>query len=251
MPPKPIFYLPVFKCYEPCNKSLPASLEMVEGRFCKFGSSMFLFTPNHHNNLRCKKLSLSLGFFWLHFKLPFQLPINLAQHHINKKVTEMQAGNAEDPKKPLKNAKKSHICKQCCYGCNRPSKLKKHMLVHSGEKPFVCTQCNFSYTRADNLRVHMRTHTGEKPFHCKQCDYSCTTSSHLKEHMLTHSGEKLFHCNQCTSSFTQRDYLKRHMSTHSGEKRFSCDQCNYSCNQTSNLKTHIRQHTGEKPFACN
>ena len=43
---------------------------------------------------------------------------------------------------------KSHTCNQCGYQANSASKLKSHMLVHSGEKPFICKQCNYSFTQA-------------------------------------------------------------------------------------------------------
>ena len=108
---------------------------------------------------------------------------------------EMQADNfAEHPKKPLNDGEKSFRCNQCNYTCDRPGKLKSHMLVHSGEKSFACTQCDYSANQTSHLKNHMMIHSGEKPFSSKQCHYSFTRSSHFKSHMLIHSGEKLYSC---------------------------------------------------------
>ena len=105
-------------------------------------------------------------------------------------------------------ANKNHTCNQCSFSCDAPSQLKRHMLVHTGEKPFACSQCKYTYNQARDLRTHMLTHSGEKPYHCKQCEFSCTGARDLKRHILTHSQEKPFNCNQCTSSFTTSQHIQ-------------------------------------------
>ena len=40
--------------------------------------------------------------------------------------------------------KKSHSCNQCGYTAKRATTMKRHMLVHSGERPFICTLCEYS-----------------------------------------------------------------------------------------------------------
>ena len=96
---------------------------------------------------------------------------------------------AKDPKKGRDDGKKSYCCNQCNYTGDTPSKLKRHMLVHSGEKPFACTKCNFSAAQKINLKSHMLIHSGEKPYSCKQYIYSFNQPSTLKKHMLSHSGD--------------------------------------------------------------
>ena len=85
---------------------------------------------------------------------------------------------------------KENSCGQCGYSTISTTDLKKHMLIHSGEKPFNCTQCNFSCTQAGSLKTHMLTHSGEKPFTCTQCDFSCRSTDNLRRHLLVHSGKK-------------------------------------------------------------
>ena len=59
--------------------------------------------------------------------------------------------------------KKKHNCNQCNYSTARPSELKRHKLIHSGEKPFACPQCKYSCTTAGYLKKHLLIHSMEKP----------------------------------------------------------------------------------------
>ncbi|CAL1274910.1 unnamed protein product [Larinioides sclopetarius] len=53
-------------------------------------------------------------------------------------------------------------------------------------KMFGCSRCPYITTRMDNLRRHELVHTGDRPFKCTLCSRSFTQNTHLKKHIRTH-----------------------------------------------------------------
>ncbi len=54
--------------------------------------------------------------------------------------------------------KKSHRCDICFKFFNAPSKLKRHYVIHTGQRSFQCTQCQKSFTQSHHLKTHMLSH---------------------------------------------------------------------------------------------
>ena len=141
-------------------------------------------------------------------------------------------------------------CMQCNYSTNEAGNLGKHTIIHSGDKDHNCAQCNKSFNQVSNLKTHLLTHTGEKKHMCTQCNYSANTAGNLKIHIKIHSGEKNHNCAQFKKSFTQASTMKTHLLIHTGEKKHRCTQCNYSAKQASDLRKHMITHSGAKNHKC-
>ncbi|KAI0307429.1 hypothetical protein B0F90DRAFT_1812918 [Multifurca ochricompacta] len=68
-----------------------------------------------------------------------------------------QNENPFPPHKPAGRCRKRiHSCSMCEKAFDRPSTLKKHMLVHTGEKSHVCDICSRRFSVASNLNRHVR-----------------------------------------------------------------------------------------------
>ena len=50
------------------------------------------------------------------------------------------------------------VCEVCGKDLFTKAKLKRHMMIHTGEKPYACMYCSFRSNRADSLRTHQKQH---------------------------------------------------------------------------------------------
>ncbi|XP_044299073.1 zinc finger protein 740 isoform X4 [Varanus komodoensis] len=77
-------------------------------------------------------------------------------------------------------------------------------------KNFICEHCYGAFRSSYHLKRHILIHTGEKPFECDVCDMRFIQKYHLERHKRVHSGEKPYQCERCLQSFSRTDRLLRH-----------------------------------------
>lgn len=82
---------------------------------------------------------------------------------------------------------KKHACTFCDRAFFSISKLKLHMVSHTGEKEYQCEICFKFYARRQTLITHMKIHRNIKPHICYICNRAftqkCTLQGHMKVHM--------------------------------------------------------------------
>ncbi|XP_029491507.1 zinc finger protein 281-like [Oncorhynchus nerka] len=108
---------------------------------------------------------------------------------------------------------KLHICEHCSASFRSSYHLRRHVLIHTGERPFRCSQCNMSFIQKYLLQRHEKIHSGEKPFCCDQCNMRFIQKYHMERHKRTHSGEKPYRCETCQQFFSRTDRLLKHKRT--------------------------------------
>ncbi|KAG8199624.1 hypothetical protein JTE90_009459 [Oedothorax gibbosus] len=146
---------------------------------------------------------------------------------------------------------KVYRCPMCSYTAFKPSHIRQHSVVHTGERPYKCTICNKSFTQKDyfegvqrttNSNLHLSTMSnqpGIKVYSCTMCSYSSVYSCHVKQHSVVHTGERPYKCTVCNKRFAQKSSVKTHMLLHTGHKPFKCSLCHREFTQKKTLKIHM------------
>uniref|UniRef100_A0A4W5QQ87 C2H2-type domain-containing protein n=1 Tax=Hucho hucho TaxID=62062 RepID=A0A4W5QQ87_9TELE len=162
--------------------------------------------------------------------------IDLKQHMLSNSRANHEKTKHGGVRYPCTYCGKQFVCANA---------LKRHDLIHTGERPFKCNHksCDKAFRSRAELRIHMRYHTGERPFKCNVCGKGFVQANYLTTHYRTHTGEKPYSCSLCDKSFNYHDSLKRHMSTHSNEKPYKCLDCGKAFERKTLLNVHKRSCT--------
>ncbi|KAJ4425385.1 hypothetical protein ANN_28000 [Periplaneta americana] len=122
------------------------------------------------------------------------------------------------------------------------AKSTTHLRERVVKNAYKCDICGRSFSTSCNVKKHELLHAGEKLLRCDVCGKCYSQSRYLRKHEDRHTGDKTFKCDICGKWFWELSALGRHERVHTRDKPFKCDKCS--------LKSHELQHTGEKPFKC-
>ena len=76
-------------------------------------------------------------------------------------------------------------CNMCTYGTNIYCHLKRHTLIHTGEKPHKCNICKFTCNQSNSLVRHKLIHASNS-HKCNICSYMCKNIHKLNKHKTKH-----------------------------------------------------------------
>ncbi|XP_064638412.1 zinc finger protein 658B-like [Lineus longissimus] len=172
-----------------------------------------------------------------------------------------------------------HACAFCPKAFPASRDLRRHILVHTGERPYKCDQCDRRFARRDNMRLHIRNvHYGERTwlkthrkkkvvnlmheanlqspndynpnmpkYQCSQCEKMFYSQRSLNMHMTIHNRSTPLICGQCNKHFAHIGTLNLHLAAHVREKaqHYNCKLCPQRFHKQEHLQTHMLIHSGE------
>lgn len=142
---------------------------------------------------------------------------------------ETADGSGEDDYKGenLENESGTYRCPMCPKEVVSKYNLKRHCMLHTGEKPYPCQICNKAFRELSDLRKHLKVHEeGTKVFECSTCFRSY----------------KSFKTNRCYFCEGEEDEdMPPPTNYEDPNKLYRCFLCNKTRLTTLELKKHLRR----------
>ncbi|XP_026088927.1 zinc finger protein Xfin [Carassius auratus] len=198
--------------------------------------------------------------------------------------THKQKAAATDVIKTNSGATKGHWCPICFKCFKAPSKLKRHILIHTGEKPFKCSVCPKAFREKSHLKVHkckvecnsilsdwqakgntVKYNAEEGVVSTAVDDSNDNQVRCSLPDVITPAGKRMFpvskssdrmcmpqlkknsgnQCEICLKKFSYPSKLTRHLFVHFDAKSYTCTICRRSFKQANYLHKHLKVHTGK------
>ncbi|KAF8798291.1 hypothetical protein BYT27DRAFT_7203402 [Phlegmacium glaucopus] len=90
------------------------------------------------------------------YEIPQGSAAAIISHHTVRPIRPVEPVVAVQGVPDSPSREKKHACTMCHKRFDRPSTLRKHLLVHTGEKAFVCDTCGRRFGVASNLNRHVK-----------------------------------------------------------------------------------------------
>ncbi|XP_054154487.1 PR domain zinc finger protein 10-like [Oppia nitens] len=171
-------------------------------------------------------------------------------------------------------------CETCQKVFPRFYSLRRHQIMHSGEKKYKCPICFMSFSHVYNRNRHVKKHS-KSPVTKKLIVETQGTSDQILDNLtetmkkstnntndelmkaptsvpivarksspkVVNNSNKPFRCHECYKCFTTDDRLLRHAIVHSSDedvKPLACDICQKRFLNNSALSCHLKVHSTPK-----
>ena len=159
-----------------------------------------------------------------------------------------------------------------CPICHRllatSTSLKRHNLLHTGEKPYRCSICDKAFTQPHHRQNHELSHyvvmrggdrmtalMEEKVVSSssavKQDSTGGSVSSSVSSSVSPPEREgRLYQCNVCQSTFVSIRRLKEHLTTHDANRLFQCEICKMKFLKKAHLAYHSKTMHMDERYSC-
>ena len=104
-------------------------------------------------------------------------------------------------------------CSKCGDKFPFQSQLDDHLIKHIDKRAHSCGSCTKKFKNASSLRKHALVHDGQKHF-CdqKKCDYWSYDKRNLDAHKYSnHSNKDRYGCDKCGETFKHHTQMARHV----------------------------------------
>ena len=140
-------------CYKTFNKLSKTKIHMVThtSAFQNLSiAKIAMLSEGQWNCMDCGKRFISSSHIKMH--------IALVHYQLNKIDTLLNLDFSEKKKEVVPKSKLGYDCELCGNLYNDRTGLRRHTLIHTGERPYPCDQCEKKFRQKATLAKHQKSH---------------------------------------------------------------------------------------------
>ncbi|XP_037081416.1 zinc finger protein Xfin-like, partial [Pollicipes pollicipes] len=136
------------------------------------------------------------------------------EHQTIRSILKLQ----QQRRRTKPSSRPSTRCQICQKSFAKPGLLRRHQLIHTGEKPFKCEICDRAFNQKSALKIHRESKHGKiRPYQCTICKMFFAQRGNLRNHVrrvhnLSEARERIFKCEHCGCGFATSGVLGSHIS---------------------------------------